>query len=204
MNSTIKKILLLPRRCVSFFQKLFYKKRFGEFHWNSSIVNPLHIVGYRNIFIGENVRIQDFTWIQSVPLTGTPNSKLVIGKNTTIGHFNHIVATQSIILGPNVLTADKVYISDNIHGYTDINCPIKIQPIIQKKGVVIGADSWLGENVCVIGASVGKHCVVGANSVVTRDIPDYSVAVGSPARIIKRYDFESQEWRNTDNNGKFI
>ena len=62
----------------------------------------------------------------------------------------------------------------------------------------------LGENVCVIGASIGKTCVIGVNSVVTRDIPDYFVAVGSPARLIKRYDFDRQEWRNTDNNGKYI
>lgn len=199
-----KKICLLPRRCASFFQKLYYKKRFGEFHLNASIVNPLHIVGYGNIFIGKNVRIQDYTWIQSAALTGSSHSKLVIGENTTIGHFNHIIATRSVQIGPNVLTADKVYISDNIHGYIDINCPIKDQPIVQKKEVVIGADSWLGENVCVIGACIGKHCVVGANSVVTRDIPDYSVAVGSPARLIKRYDFDSQKWRNTDSNGKFI
>ena len=70
--------------------------------------------------------------------------------------------------------------------------------------VQIGEGSWLGENVCVMGVSIGKHCVVGANSVVTKDFPDYCVIVGAPAKIIKRYCFEQQKWKKTDNNGNFI
>ena len=92
------------------------------------------------------------------------------------------------------MTADKVYISDNLHGYEDIHTPIHRQPIVQNGTVEIGEGSWLGENVCVIGANVGKHCVIGANSVVTRNIPDYSVAVGVPARVVKRYNFETKLW----------
>ena len=68
------------------------------------------------------------------------------------------------------------------------------QPIIQNGTVEIGERSWLGENVCVLGAIIGKHCVIGANSVVTHDIPDYSVAVGAPAKVIRKYDFSSKEW----------
>lgn len=193
-----------PRRCISFIIKLYYKRVFGEFHWNSSIMSPMHIVGHHRIYIGNNVRIQNLAWLQAVPLTGKQDCKLKIGSNSTLGHFNHIIATSSVVIGANVLTADKVYISDNIHGYEDITVPIKSQPIHQKQDVFIGDNSWLGENVCVIGASVGRHCVIGANSVVTRNIPDYSVAVGSPAVVIKRYDFNKQEWRKTDSIGNFI
>ena len=92
------------------------------------------------------------------------------------------------------MIADKVYISDNLHEYTNVCIPIIEQPIIQKKNVSIGSGSWIGENVCIIGATIGKHCVIGANSVVTHDIPDFSVAVGSPAKIIKRYDFSQNKW----------
>jgi len=119
---------------------------------------------------------------------------LVIEDGCVIGHFNHIYATKSIILHKNVLTADKVYISDNLHNYEDINTPILSQPIKQNGIVEIGEGSWLGENVCVIGASIGKHCVIGSNSVVTHDIPNYCVAVGVPAKVIKKYDFEKKEW----------
>ena len=102
------------------------------------------------------------------------------------------------------MTADKVYISDNLHNYEDINAPVHSQAIKQLNPVIIGEVSWLGENVCIIGASVGKQSVIGANSVVTKDIPDYCVAVGAPAYIIKRYNFETKQWERTNPDGTFI
>ena len=166
-------------------------KRIGK---HSKIVSPLRIDGKRFIFVGDNVEIQYKTWLACVPLTGVDIPVLHIGDGTRIGNFNHIYATQEIIIEDNVLTADKVYISDNSHSYTDIEQPIWQQSIKQLSPVRIGEGSWLGENVCVIGASVGKHCVIGANSVVTHDIPDYSIAVGSPAKVIKRYNMETKIW----------
>lgn len=146
--------------------------------------SPLKVEGFENIYIKDNARISDYSWLAAVPLTNN-KVKLVISESVQIGHFSHIYATKSIVIDKDVLIADKVYISDNAHSYDDINLPIWKQPIKQLKEVVIGEGSWIGENVCVIGASIGKHCVIGANSVVTHDIPDYSVAVGSPARVIK-------------------
>lgn len=178
--------------------------RFGKFGKESFIQKPLRINGSKSIYIGNHVFIQYKTWLASEPLTGEKKSKLVIEDGCTIGHFNHIYATKSIILHKDVLTADKVCISDNMHGYDNISIPIKKQPIIQKGTVEIGEGSWLGENVCVIGAHIGKHCVIGANSVVTRNIPDYCVAVGAPAIVIKRFDFERNLWRRTDLEGKFV
>ena len=64
----------------------------------------------------------------------------------------------------------------------------------QLNEVLIGEGSWIGENVCIIGASVGKNSIVGANSVVTNNIPDYCVAVRAPARVIKRYDNKDNQW----------
>lgn len=185
------------------FITLLYKYRFKSFGKKSYLHSPLKIDGIENIEIGNGVSIAYKTWLAAVPLTGE-KSKLIIEDGVNIGNFNHIYATQSIIIRKDVLTADKVYISDNLHGYEDINSPIIKQPIVQKKEVEIGEGSWLGENVCIIGASIGKHCVVGANSVVTKDFPDYCVIVGVPAKIVKRYCFEQQKWRKTDNNGNFI
>ena len=82
-----------------------------------------------------------------------------------------------------------------MHEYKNINLPAKNQGIRIVKKVIIGEGSWLGENVCVCGASIGKHCVIGANSVVTTDIPDYSVAVGSPAKVVKQFDFGEGIWK---------
>ena len=189
----IKMLNIIPR----LIEYVYYKFCFRGFSIHSRIIKPLRIDGKKNIYIGYKCLIQYKSWLAAMPLTGK-DVNLTIEDGCVIGHFNHIYATHSIILHKNVLTADKVYISDNLHGYEDIEIPILKQPIIQKGTVEIGEGSWLGENVCVLGARIGKHCVIGANSVVTRDIPDYSVAVGSPAKVIKKYDFNTNSWKKVD------
>lgn len=183
---------------------IYYKQIFKHFEYKSFIDNPLSINGAKNISIGKNVCIAYKTWLAALPLTGENDCQLIIEDNCNIGHFNHIYCTKRIILKRGVLTADKVYISDNLHSYENINIIIKDQPIKQNGEVVIGEGSWLGENVCILGVKIGKQCVIGANSVVTHDIPDYCVAVGSPAHIIKRYDFITNTWRKTNSKGEFI
>jgi len=176
---------------------VFYKLKFRRFGWLSYVNKPLRIDGAKRISVGNKCTIQYKTWLAALPLTGQ-DAQLVIEDGCNIGNFNHIYSTHSVILRRNVLTADKVYISDNLHGYEDITIPICRQPIVQKPVVEIGEGSWLGENVCVIGAKIGKHCVIGANSVVTKDIPDYSIAVGAPAKVIKQYDFNENKWKRFD------
>jgi len=183
--------------------RLYYKNKCKNFGNKSVILHPLKIDGIENISIGNNVYIAYKTWLAAMPLTGEEKCELIIGDGTSIGHFNHIYATKSIIIGKNVLIADKVYISDNLHSYEDISVPIIKQKIKQIGTVTIGDGSWLGENVCLIGAKIGKNCVIGANSVVTKDIPDYCVAVGSPASIIKRYCFDKNQWIKTKKDESF-
>lgn len=172
----------------------YYKIRLKRFGSDSVLYAPLSLDGKKNISIGQSVVVGYKTWLAAVPLTGADNCSLIIEDECCIGHFNHIFCTERIVLEKGVLTADRVYISDNLHGYENIHAYIKNQPIVQNGQVTIGEGSWLGENVCVLGANIGKHCVIGANSVVTKDIPDYCVAVGAPARIIKRYNFIKHEW----------
>lgn len=186
------KLLSLPFRII---KALYYKVLFKTFGWRSIMDSPLKINGANRISIGNRCSIMYKTWLAAVPLTGE-DCQLIIEDGCCIGHFNHIYATGMIVLHKNVLTADKVYISDNLHNYKDVNVPVMYQPVNQKKHVEIGEGSWLGENVCVLGACVGRHCVIGANSVVTHDIPDYTVAVGIPAKVIKRYNFEQYKWVN--------
>lgn len=186
------------------FFNLLYSRKFHSFGRRSSIFQPLNIHGIENISIGNDVQVAYKTWLAAVPHTGELKCELKVGNGSNIGNFNHIYATQSIVIGQNVLTADKVYISDNLHNYEDISMPIMEQPIKQIQNVIIGDGTWLGENVCVLGAKIGKNCVIGANSVVTRDIPDYCVAVGSPAKIIKRYCTINQRWQQTNMHGEFL
>lgn len=168
--------------------------QFARFGWRSEVRSPLQLDNPGNIRIGRGVRINRLCWLAAMPLCDDPHPVLEFGDGCIIGHFCHIYATSKIIFGKKVLLADHVYISDNQHTYEDPDQPVLLQKIRQCGTVEIGDGSWLGENVCVIGAKIGKHCVIGANSVVTHDIPDFCVAAGTPAKIIKRYDFNEKKW----------
>jgi acetyltransferase-like isoleucine patch superfamily enzyme len=191
------------RLSILYYQKI-AKKKFNFFGLNVLVLPPLRIDGHENISLEDNVHINYKTWLAALPLAKTSSCILQIGAGSIIGNFNHIYATQKIIIGKKVLTADKVYISDNFHGYKNIKAPIMDQPIIQNKEVSIGDGSWLGENVVVLGSKIGRNCVIGANAVVTKDIPDFCVVVGVPAVIIKRYHMEKQAWIKTNSDGSFL
>lgn len=179
-------------------QSIDYPFSFHHYGRKSLILCPLQIDGKKNISVGDHVVVGEQSWLAAMPLTNNEHPQLVIGNKCVLGHFNHIYATSEIIFEDSVLTADKVYVSDNLHSYVDLSKPIIEQPIKQLKKVRIGEGSWIGENVCIIGASIGKHCTIGANSVVTHDIPDYCVAVGAPARVIKRYNKKTQMWEKVE------
>ncbi|OOQ59468.1 acyltransferase [Mucilaginibacter pedocola] len=181
-----------------------YKLMLGALGHKARIYRGLKLDGGKNIFIGNNVYIGRLSWLAASPLTNKQNCKLVINEGAYIGNFAHIYSTSSITIGKKALLADKVYITDNLHGYDDITLPYIEQPIKQLKPVLIGEGCWIGENVCIIGANVGKQSIIGANAVVTKDIPDYCVAVGSPARIIKRYCEQEKIWKKTTPEGVFI
>jgi acetyltransferase-like isoleucine patch superfamily enzyme len=170
-----------------------YRRKFGQFGQKSLLLKPLKIQGHPNISIGDHTQILNMGWLAALPLNGL-QGQLKIGSHVQIGHFCHIIATQEVIIEDHVLTADKVYISDNVHAYENPEIPILAQGIRQLSAVRIGSGTWIGENACIIGAKIGRNCVIGANAVVTKDIPDYCVAVGVPARIIKKFNVASNLW----------
>lgn len=180
-----------------------YKLLLGKIGSSTRLINP-KINGHSRIFIGSKVYISEKGWLACEPLTGNEHCCLIIGDGTYIGRFSHIYSTSKIEIGKKVLMADKVYLGDNLHSYQDIDVPVIDQPIRQANPVTIGDGAWIGENACVIGASVGKNSVIGANAVVTKNIPDYCIAVGSPAIIIKRYNAGTKQWCKTDQEGRFI
>lgn len=186
-----KKILRLKHFLTTL---LIYKLIFKKIGISSVIESPLKLMGCKSIKIGNHVSVSYNCWLAAVSIRKDKDASIIIQDNVTIGHFNHIYATDSIIIEKGVLTADKVYISDNTHSYEDIKTWIVNQPIKSIGKISIGEGSWIGENVCVLGASIGKHCVIGSNSVVTHNIPDYSVAVGAPAKVIKTYDKKFNKW----------
>ncbi|MFI5451821.1 acyltransferase [Pedobacter sp. UC225_61] len=193
------------KRAFQLFNTVFiYKLIFKKIGTKSIVLSPLKIDCGKNISIGNYSLIGYKTWLAANPVTGFNDCKLEIHDGCFIGNFNHIYATRSIIIEKNVLTADKVYISDNLHDYRNPNLPIIKQPVIQNNIVIIGEGSWIGENACIMGVTIGKNCVIGANSVVTKNIPSYCIVVGAPAKIIKKYNFESATWEKTDAKGDFL
>jgi acetyltransferase-like isoleucine patch superfamily enzyme len=174
--------------------RLFVAPFFGSFGEGAVVLRPRGIEGICRIHIGPKAYISDSALLAAVPHTGEETCELKIGEGCSLGRNNHIYATRSVVFDPWVLTANNVYVSDNAHSYENPDRPISRQPVKQLANVRIGKGSWLGQNVCVIGASVGAGCVIGANSVVLDDIPDHSVAVGSPARVVRRLDQASGVW----------
>jgi acetyltransferase-like isoleucine patch superfamily enzyme len=167
--------------------------RFKRLEFGSMVRKPLRMDGRRFISLGRHVIVQNQSWLFAAQIDEhEPN--LFIDDGCVIGNFNHIASVRSVVFGKYVLTADRVYVSDNVHEFEDVNTPIMNQPVRFKSAASIGDGSWIGENVSIIGARIGKHCVIGANSVVTRDIPDFSVAVGAPATVIKRFNPTSNRW----------
>nr|WP_262895498.1 acyltransferase [Mucilaginibacter segetis] len=93
------------------------------------------------------------------------------------------------------MLAQNIVLSGLNHGYEDISTPPRIQKVNTKQ-ITIHDNVWIGANsVVTAGVTIGKHAIIGAGSVVTKDIPAYSVAVGNPARVIKKYNFETQTWQ---------
>ncbi len=183
----------------SFCYRLFWGHSFGSFGKGSIIVSP-RIFNPKYIYIGKNCLINDKVWLAS---SGN-GSKLIIGNRVRIGRFSEIFAIQSITIEEGVVMAENTYISDNTHSFDDVNIPIRDQEVIPLNNVVVGSGTWIGRNACIMGCKIGRNCVIGAFSFVKKDIPDYCVAVGSPARIIKRYNPQSGQWEKTDKDGNFI
>lgn len=162
----------------------------------TTIIPPFRFNNLSQIQLGNGVTIHSNSWIQvigGVEKAETP--RLVIKDYTSIGMDATISAAKKIIIGEHVLLARNVYISDHEHEFHDITKAISQKAISKVAEVKIGANTWLGQNSAILpGVTIGRHCVIGANSVVTRDVPDYSVAVGSPARVIRTYDEKTGRW----------
>ena len=173
-------------------------RRFGRFGENSVICFPTNtLYNERYIHIGAGTMIGPQCTLSAGMMPGqicVTDPVVSIGDRCLIGKGSAVVGHFSVTIGNDVWTGHNVYITDQNHGYEDVTRPIGTQSMPEKP-VTIGDGSWIGYGSVVLpGASIGDHVVIGANSVVTGDIPSYSVAVGSPAKVIRRY--VDGEWRS--------
>jgi acetyltransferase-like isoleucine patch superfamily enzyme len=118
---------------------------------------------------------------------------LVLEEKVYIGYYSEIMCCHKVAIGKNTICGPYMFITDSNHEYRNPDIPISEQGAPkgeENNEVIIGPDSWIGAHVTIVGnVHIGKHCVVGANSFVNKDIPDYSVAVGSPCEVIKKIRF---------------
>lgn len=179
------------RKLFSFFTGVTYEQiKYINIGKRCSIGKNSVISGYKGGYlnIGNNVRISCYCKL------ATCGGKLIVDDNVQIGDYCTITAQGGVFIENNVLMADKINIIANQHRYEDISVPIMGQGQISKP-IYIKSGTWIGINVTVLdGVTIGKNCIIGANSVVTKDIPDFSVAVGTPARVIKLYDKKLSKW----------
>lgn len=164
---------------------------------NIRIYKPISILNPQYFEIGSNFKMDFFgifeAWDKHGESYYTPRVK--IGNNVSFGKFCHIGAINYIEIGDNVLVGSNVLITDHNHGKgtDDINTPPN-QRILHSPGeVIIGKNVWIGEKASILpNVHIGNNCIIGANSVVTCDIPSFSVACGSPARVVKRLEGENE------------
>jgi acetyltransferase-like isoleucine patch superfamily enzyme len=183
-----------------YFKNIKNRLIFGKYGRNVYIFPGGQIVRPQFISIGDNVRIGKNTDIYVHPKDrDSKEFVLKIGNNVHVGSYNIIGARNSILLEENALLGPRVTIVDHSHHYENVDAPIKSQEVTEGGPVRLERDCWVGANVFILpNVTIGHHAVIGANSVVNRDIPPYSVAVGAPARVIKRYDFELKQWVKVD------
>ena len=165
-------------------------QRFGSFGANSVICfPPTTIFNEQYIQIGSGTMFGPGVSLSAGMVPGQQmisDPVISVGDRCLIGKGSGIVGHLQITIGDDVWTGHHVYITDQNHGYDDLDIPISKQ-VMPERSVSIGSGSWLGHGTVVLpGANVGSHVVVGANSVVTGDLPDNCVAAGVPARVIKQ------------------
>lgn len=159
-----------------------------------SVEYPIIIIGGSCITLGSNFRASERLRIECWEHYGKKKYRpsIRIGDNVGIGYNVHIGCINKIEIGNNVLLASNVFIEDCYHGFADSR-DIGISPgareLFSKGAVCIEEDVWVGENVAILpNVTIGRGSIIGANAVVSKDIPPYSIAAGNPARVIRRLD----------------
>lgn len=181
----VVQLLLYPYR------KIVYKQiDYTTFISVGCKTTPSAISAGSHVYIGRNGRIEGIKRYNNDCF----QPRIILHDRVSIEQNIHLTCAERIEIGANTAIAANVTITDINHPYADVSIPIERQDL-EVKPVYIGEDCKIyNGSVILPGVHIGKHCVVGANSVVTHDVPDYCVVVGAPARIVKQYDFVINKW----------
>lgn len=173
-----------------------------SFHFTSKVYRPRA----SRISLGNLVSLREYAWLSVATEDPTGEPTIVLDDNCHIGFGSILSAKNLIHLERDVLVGQMVLIVDHNHAYENINAPVLDQGITEGGTIRIGQGTWIGHGASIIcprgKLTIGRNCVIAANSMVMRSIPDYSVAAGYPATIIRQYDPEKQAWRAGGREGR--
>ena len=146
----------------------------------------IDVMPFNQFILGANSTIEDFCTVNN----GVGD--VIIGDRSRIGMSNVLIGP--VTIGNDVILAQNIVLSGLNHGYEDISKPISKQPVTKKK-IILEDEVWIGANsVIVAGVTVGKHAVVAAGSIVTKNVPPYTVVAGNPAKVVKQFNPETNSW----------
>jgi acetyltransferase-like isoleucine patch superfamily enzyme len=183
--------------------------QFGNTPRKLKIDLPRNIVNPDRIFLGNNVHLGPGSLLMALTRYPGPSildqnrkqpvqsfsSKIVIGDRVTSTAGLQLAAHSEITIEDDTLLASNINITDGLHGYINANEPYKYQSIFKIAPIVIKRGSWIGQNVVIMpGVTIGELSIIGANSVVTKSVPDKCIAVGSPAKVIKSWEESTHRW----------
>lgn len=178
--------------------RLFYRYKFKKIGPGTTIYKPYLMSNIKHVQVGSGCSLRKGLRLEVVEAVN--DLVIKIGDNVNIEQNVHIIGRSSIIIERNVTIAGHCSIVDVVHPYDDVFSKIKIGERIAKEEfpVYIGENSFIGFGSHISpGVTIGKNCVVGANSVVTKDVPNFSVVAGNPAKVIKIYDVDINQWVRT-------
>lgn len=173
---------------------------YRNYGFKTLIYKPIRVTGKKYISLGNRVNIWKGARIECVDKWGGKKyyPHLIIGDNTNFEQYVHITCAGNIEIGHDCQFTGFTMITNIDHDYNQINKNV-LQQGLTVNDVKIGNYCFVGMNAKIFpGVTIGDNVIIGANSIVTHDIPSYSVAVGQPAKIIKKYDFDKKEWRKCE------
>lgn len=191
------RLVPLCRAFLAYLYTGYVRRNFASWGEGSVMVyKPIYMLGMKYIHVGRGTVIEKGACITAYDSYNTYDGQqtfkpcIKIGDNCHIGVDVHITAIDGIEIGDELLTGSNVLITDNAHGLFDwsvMTVPPVERPLVSKGKVRIGSHVWIGNNVCVLpGVTIGDGAVIGANSIVTHDVPTGAMAVGMPAKVIKQ------------------
>ena len=162
-----------------------------------SFGKSVQVIGIRNISIGAGSCVGDDAWLNVA--MRDDSLRMRIGDSVLIGRQSVISTGGFLEIGDFCVLAPRVFVSDVDHGFQDIGCPVLMQPVTTGRQIIVEENCWLAINSVLTGnITIGRGSVVGANSVVNKDVPPFCVVAGNPARIIKMYNPRSAQWERCD------